>query len=130
VPAEATRPEKAQAALDRGGECGEAVAQILHKGMAANHSVSASRTLEASHRPKPLLEVAVVSLQTIIQVLRAAMLRGGEDSTNGGRIARRLVGYDTFWHFACPGDRPFEEGLRRSSVAPCALKYASTTWPS
>jgi hypothetical protein len=39
--------------------------------MAANHSVSGSRMLEASHRPKPLLEVAVISLQTIIQVLRA-----------------------------------------------------------
>jgi hypothetical protein len=48
------------------------------------------------------------------------MLCAGEDSTNGGRIARRLVGYDTFWHFACPGDRPFEERLRRSSVAPYA----------
>jgi hypothetical protein len=88
--------------------------------MAANHSLSASRMLEASHRPKPLLEVAVVSLQTIIEVLRAAMLRAGEDSTNGGRIARRFVGYDALWHFACPGDLTFEERLRRSSVAPCA----------
>ena len=76
--------------------------------------------LEASHRPKPLLEVAVISLQTIIQVLRAAMLRAGEDGTNGGRIARRPVGYDTLWHCACPGDRTFEEHLRRSSVAPYA----------
>ena len=62
--------------------------------MAANHGVSGSRMLEASHRSKPLLEVAVVSLQTVIQVLRAAMLCAGEDSTNGGRIARRFVGYD------------------------------------
>ncbi len=88
--------------------------------MAANHSVSASRMLEAPHRPKPLLEVAVVSLQTIIQVLRAAMLCAGEDSTNGGRIARRFVGYDALWYCACPGDRTFEERLRRSSVAPYA----------
>ena len=64
--------------------------------------------------------VAVASLQTIIQVLRAAMLCAGEDSTNGRRIARRLVGYDTFWHFACPGDRPFEEGPRRGGVASLA----------
>ena len=49
------------------------------------------------------------------------MLCAGEDSTNGERIARRLVGYDTFWHyFACPGDRPFEEGPRRGGVAPFA----------
>jgi hypothetical protein len=48
------------------------------------------------------------------------MLCAGEDSTNGGRIASRLVGYDTFWHFACPGDRPFEEGPRRGGVAPLA----------
>jgi len=88
--------------------------------MAANHSVSGSRMLEASHRPKPLLEVAVVSLQTVIQVLRAAMLCAGEDSTNGGRIARRFVGYDALWYCACPGDRTFEERLRRSSVAPYA----------
>ena len=48
------------------------------------------------------------------------MLCAGEDSTNGGRIARRFVGYDTLWHCACPGDRTFEKRLRRSSVAPCA----------
>src|SRR5215204_6127689 len=88
--------------------------------MAANHSVSGSRMLEASHRPKPLLKMSMVSLQTIVQVLQAAMLCAGEDSTNGGRIARRLVGYDTFWHFACPGDRPFKEGPRRGGVATLA----------
>jgi hypothetical protein len=60
--------------------------------------------LEPSHRPKPLLEVAVVSLQTIIQILRAAMLCAGENTTYSGRIARRFVGYDTLWHYACPGE--------------------------
>lgn len=86
--------------------------------MAANHSVSGSRILEASHRPQPLFEVAVVSLQAIIEVLGALMLCAGEHSTNGGRIAPRFVGYDTFWHCACPSDRAFEESLRRSGVAP------------
>ena len=97
--------------------------------MAPTERVGAGQPLEAAHRPQSLLEVAVITLQAVVQALREAVLDARENRPNGGRIAPRPVGDNALRRYACLDDRTFEESPRRSAVAPLT-KYASTTCPS
>ena len=106
--------------LDRGGECRESVAQILHKGMAADHDVSERRILEAAHRPQSLLKVAVIALQSVIQVSGAPMLDTWQDRPQRRRVTPRPVGDDALWCIAYPSDGTYEETPCRISVTPLA----------
>ena len=107
--------------LDRGGECRESVAQILHKGMAADHNVSGPRILEAAHRPQSLLKVTVIALQSVIQVSRAPMLdTSWQDRPQRRRVTPRPVCDDALWCTAYPSDGTYEETPCRFSVTPLA----------
>jgi hypothetical protein len=106
--------------LDRGSECRESVAQILRKGMAADHDVSGRRMLEAAPRPQSLLKVAVIALQSVIQVSRAPMLDTWQDRPQRRRVTPRPVCDDALWCIAYPSDGTYEETLCRISVTPLA----------
>ena len=106
--------------LDRGGECRESVAQILHKGMAADHHVSGRRILEAAHRPQSLLKVAVIALQSVFQVSRAPMLDAWQDRPQRRRLTPRPVGDDALWCTVYLSDGTYEETPCRFSVTPLA----------
>jgi hypothetical protein len=69
-----------QAARDYcGGERRKTVAQILDQRVTTRECVGAGQPLESAHGPKPLLEVAVIALQGIVQVSRAPMLDARQD---------------------------------------------------
>jgi hypothetical protein len=70
--------------------------------MAADHDISGRRILEAAHRPQSLLKVAVIALQSVIQVSGAPMPDAWQDRPQRRRVTSRLVGDDTLWRTAYP----------------------------
>ena len=114
------RPHRreAQRAWHPVGERRKAVPQVLDEGVAAAEAVRRGALLEAAHRAQPLLEVAVVALQAVVQVLGRAMLGVGHRRPQGGRVAPGLVGDDALRPDAGLGDGPLEEGAGGGRGAP------------
>src|SRR5687768_688997 len=84
--------------------------------MSTGDDVSRDRLLEPAHRIEALFEVAVIALQTIVQVLRGPVLRVWEDGPSGGRIALRFVGGHLHRCYLCLVHGTLEEGFGRSAV--------------
>jgi hypothetical protein len=62
--------------------------------VAPTESVGAGKPLESERRPQPLLEVAVVSLETVVQVSGAPMLDARKDRPYCRWVTSRPVGDD------------------------------------
>ena len=62
------RGHETQRAWERRRECGKAVAQILDECVTADNDVDGRGLFETAHGSHPLLQVAVVALDTVIQV--------------------------------------------------------------
>jgi hypothetical protein len=88
------RHRQAQRARDCLGQRREAVPQVLDEGVATGQDVRRYRLLEATHPAQPLLEVAVVALQAVVQLIRRAMLGGRQQRPQRRRGARGLISDD------------------------------------
>lgn len=63
-----TGDRKPELAGDMAGECGEAVAQVPDEGMTTDNDIRRTSTLEAPHGAQTLLQMAMIALNTIVQV--------------------------------------------------------------
>ncbi len=97
---------------------GEAVAEVLHEGMATGDDAGTARLLEPTHGIQPLFQVAVVALHSIVQVLRGPVLSVGNSRAERWRIAFGLVRRHSFRRYTRLVNSPLKERLRRSGVAP------------
>jgi hypothetical protein len=69
-----------------------AAPNVLHEGMSGDHDPGATVLLEATHRPKPRLQPAVVRLDPVVGVLVGSMPGGWRQLCEHARIHRRVVG--------------------------------------
>ena len=60
--------------------------------MTTNNHIGRRFLFETTHRIQPLLEVSMVTLNTIVELLRSTMLGVWENCAEGRRVALRLVG--------------------------------------
>ena len=94
--------------------------------MPAREEVGRCRLLEAAHGIEPLLQVAMIAFQSIVQIRRGPMRGRWQDGAQGWRIARRLIRGELHRRHVRRSDGAkvcAALALRRSE------KEASTTWP-
>jgi hypothetical protein len=77
-----------------GGQRRERMTEVLHHRMPAREHVGRTQLLEPAHRPQALLEVAVITLQAIVEVVRRAVLHRRQDGPECRRVAAGLVSRD------------------------------------
>ncbi len=98
------------------GEGREAIAKVANESMSPGKPIHRARALEAPHRAQALLQMSMISLNSIVQVAGTAMLGIGDDDAEGRRIALGLVRRDPLWCHTRLVDRTLEERLRCLSV--------------
>lgn len=109
---------QAQLPWDGLGKGRKAIAEVLYQAMTTAQGARCESTLEAAHRAHPLLQMAVIALNSIVQVARTTMLGVGKDCTQGGRVALGPIRGHPLWPHARLVNRTLEERLRRFAIPP------------
>ena len=93
-----------------------AAAQVLDERVTRDNHSRGAVGLQASHRPQPCFQTAVVALDPVVRVLERVVQRVRQQVLDHVRQRRGLVGDDLFW-FTVTRDRSAEELARRGNIA-------------
>jgi hypothetical protein len=107
-----------EGARNLGGQRRERATEVLHHRMPAREHVGGNQVLEPAHRPQALLEVAVITLQAVVEVMRRAVLYRRQDGPECRWVAAGFVSRDPLGGDASLVHGVLEEGPRGRGVPP------------
>ena len=110
---------QAQLPWDGLGKGRKAIAEVLYQAMTTAQGARCESTLEAAHRTHPLLQMAMIPLNSIVQVARTTMLGVGKDC-NAGRAGST---WPDPWSPALVS-RPSRQSHARRTFAPLCYSAA------